>query len=46
MGSISIAQGLEERLQALGIPTPTSLDVEYYFDNPVGPGQPEQSRLI
>ena len=45
MGSISIAQELEERLQALGIPTPTSLDVEYYFHNPMGPGQPEQSRL-
>ena len=45
MGSISIAPELEERLEALGIPTPTSLDVEYYFHNPVGPGQPEPSRL-
>ena len=45
MGSISIAQELEDKLQALGIPTPTSLDVEYYFHNPVGPGQPEQTRL-
>ena len=45
MGSISIAPELEERLEALGVPTPTSLDVEYYFQNPVGPGQPEQSRL-
>ena len=41
----SIAPELEEILEALGIPTPTSLDVEYYFQNPVGHGQPEQSRL-
>ena len=45
MGSISIPPGLEEKLQALGIPTPDSLSTEYYFHNPVGPGQPEQTRL-
>ena len=36
MGSISIAPELEERLEALGVPTPTSLDGEYYFQNMVG----------
>ena len=45
MGSISIPPELEEKLQALGIPTPDSLSTEYYFHNPVGPGQPEQTRL-
>eukprot|EP00439_Symbiodinium_sp_Y106_P048007 s2078_g6.t1 len=45
MGSISIPPELEEKLQALGIPTPDSLSAEYYFHNPVGPGQPEQTRL-
>ena len=45
MAPISIVQELEERLQALGIPNPTSPDVEYYFHNPVQPGQPEQTKL-
>ena len=45
MGSISVQPELEEKLAAIGIPMPNSLEVEYYFNNPVGPGQLGQFRL-
>ena len=45
VGSISILYCTRIRRKTRGARNTTSLDVEYYFQNPVGPGQPEQSRL-
>ena len=45
VGSISILYCTRIRRKTRGARNTTSLDVEYYFQNPVGHGQPEQSRL-